>query len=402
MIFAYYGIPVSQCEMANYILGHADCCNSPTPTHCIIPQGFNNISKNLTHWGVGNIIHDGKVPTFKDIQTQIDNDSPLLYGWYWIGGGGHVMVVHGYLIQSVTLPNDDKPTNIQLVLINDPWGNGQGMPRPGDQAWLPYDQWITATPTVDERAEAAEEEKATGVSTELDRMLWKGHRFAGYIANFAPPQAAQVKTESDSDQKTASGFGDAGHASHQSAEALAKAFLATVPDLTHAIGSNLDMADDAELALGHPYPIVHIRHDVLSQHAVDIDAHALLTEPTELVFPIYANDRVVSAITLLRSKDVWHLKSIGQRNMIAMLTDANQQHMGETGTDINDYFVISMPHSYQIFMAHSQNGQVTIVHGQDDEDHGFVTGATQTINDVINTLLPTIQAKEHPGALRPD
>lgn len=124
MSMEFLGHNVNQCTQANNRFGRADCCNSPTPNACV--QGgwpefgkygfsFNTTSNSPLSWA--------------QLKDQIYcKKKPIAYSWHWNGGGGHMMVLIGY----VTVDGVD------YVTINDPWA-----PNVGDQRILTYDAYVS-------------------------------------------------------------------------------------------------------------------------------------------------------------------------------------------------------------------------------------------------------------------
>jgi hypothetical protein len=124
MVMKYLGGMVSQCEQANQRFSRTDCCNSPTPSACILP-GWPEFAK------YGFTFNSGGALSWTDLKGQIDTRrTPFVYSWNWDGGGGHMMVVIGY-----------KVINGQnWVSINDPWS-----PNTGDQRDILYSDYVDGT-----------------------------------------------------------------------------------------------------------------------------------------------------------------------------------------------------------------------------------------------------------------
>ncbi|HEY2323762.1 MAG TPA: papain-like cysteine protease family protein [Thermoanaerobaculia bacterium] len=97
---------VAQCDEANRRFGKSDCCNSPTPAECI-NGGWPEYDK----YGFTASVTSDAPLSFAEIQNQIYcRREPFAFSWHWSGGGGHMMVVSGYLVLS----------GQQYVTINDP------------------------------------------------------------------------------------------------------------------------------------------------------------------------------------------------------------------------------------------------------------------------------------------
>ena len=136
----YLGHDVSQCTQANNRFNRNNCCNidlCPPPTeppqfdanqNCIpcVCGGWPEFDKygfsfNKTQWG--------QPLSWVQLTKQLSRaeycqGKPFAFSWGWIGGGGHMMVVKGY----ITLLTG------KYVLILDPWP-----PCVGDPKIITYD-----------------------------------------------------------------------------------------------------------------------------------------------------------------------------------------------------------------------------------------------------------------------
>ena len=126
MIMEFLGVSVDQCDEANKRFGHTDCCNHPTPNDCVNggwPEfdkygfTFDRTSKTALSWEqVKNQIYCAK--------------KPFAFSWHHNKGGGHMMVVIGYVTVNGT----------NYVAINDPW-----LPNIGDQRIITYNSFVSGS-----------------------------------------------------------------------------------------------------------------------------------------------------------------------------------------------------------------------------------------------------------------
>lgn len=93
MVMDFLGGDVSQCQQANQRLSRSDCCNSPLPGGC-----------NTTGWpeftanGYSFDRTSNAPLSWDDVRDQIHcEEKPFAFSWHWPGGGGHMMVVYGYV-----------------------------------------------------------------------------------------------------------------------------------------------------------------------------------------------------------------------------------------------------------------------------------------------------------------
>jgi len=124
MVMGYLGGMTSQCEQANQRFGRTDCCDSPTPSACVL-GGWPELAKYGFTYDTGGAL------SWTDLKAQIDTlHTPFAFSWHWDGGGGHMMVVTGY-----------KVINGQnWVSINDPWS-----PNEGSQRDILYSDYVDGT-----------------------------------------------------------------------------------------------------------------------------------------------------------------------------------------------------------------------------------------------------------------
>jgi len=126
MVMEFLGHNINQCDQANNRFGRTDCCNTPTPTGCVV-GGWPEFSR---YGFTFNKTSDAPL-TWDQVRKQIYcARKPFAYSWHWSGGGGHMMVVIGY----VTLDT------VNYVTINDPWA-----PNVGDQRIITYDAYVSGT-----------------------------------------------------------------------------------------------------------------------------------------------------------------------------------------------------------------------------------------------------------------
>ncbi len=93
MCMDFLGTDVSQCDEANKRFGRTDCCNNPRPAACV-NTGWPEFDKYGFNF---NRTHDTAL-TWNQLKEQIEcKKKPFAFSWHWPGGGGHMMVVKGYV-----------------------------------------------------------------------------------------------------------------------------------------------------------------------------------------------------------------------------------------------------------------------------------------------------------------
>lgn len=126
MCMDFLGTNVSQCDEANKRFGRNDCCNNPVPNACV-NGGWPEFDKyNFTATRTSNT-----ALTWDQVKEQIYcKRKPFAFSWHWNTGGGHMMVVRGYVSLNGT----------NYVYVNDPWA-----PNVGEQRIQTYDSYVTGT-----------------------------------------------------------------------------------------------------------------------------------------------------------------------------------------------------------------------------------------------------------------
>ena len=126
MVMEFLGVNVTQCDEANKRFGLNDCCNAPSPNRCV-NGGWPEFDKyGFTFQKTAN------APlSWEAVKSQLDcQRKPFAFAWHWSGGGGHMMVVTGYVVI------DD----VNWVYVNDPWP-----PNVGDRYTKSYDDYVSGS-----------------------------------------------------------------------------------------------------------------------------------------------------------------------------------------------------------------------------------------------------------------
>jgi hypothetical protein len=123
MVMDFLGTDVSQCDEANKRFGRSDCCDSPVPGDCV-NGGWPEFDK----YGFTYTTTSDAALSWAQLREQIYcKKKPFAFSWHSDGGGGHMMVVIGYVTVDKT----------NYVTINDPWA-----PNVGDQRVITYDDYV--------------------------------------------------------------------------------------------------------------------------------------------------------------------------------------------------------------------------------------------------------------------
>jgi Papain-like cysteine protease AvrRpt2 len=125
MTMNFLGASVTQCDEANKRFGRTDCCTSPLT--CAF-GGWPEYPK----YGFKAANTSDAPLTWAQVQDQIYcRKEPFAFSWHWDGGGGHMMVLSGYV----------QLAGVNYVVINDPepWDLTGG----GSQRVSTYDSYVS-------------------------------------------------------------------------------------------------------------------------------------------------------------------------------------------------------------------------------------------------------------------
>jgi len=89
-VIFYYNQSPRQCEIANYAWNSNKCCTA-TGTFYSKLQGCNK-----ANWGITRTAVDSS-RTWAQCVSDLDNGKPIVMRWGWTSGGGHMLVVYGYI-----------------------------------------------------------------------------------------------------------------------------------------------------------------------------------------------------------------------------------------------------------------------------------------------------------------
>jgi len=131
MTMRYFGHDVSQCTEANNRFGLATCCQNNSG-NC-----NNGGWPEYEKYGFAADQTSDTALTWSQVQSQIYcAKKPVAFSWHWSGGGGHMMVLKGYLVIN----------NVKYVDVNDPepYTNLQ-TPTGGTETIMTYDNYVSAT-----------------------------------------------------------------------------------------------------------------------------------------------------------------------------------------------------------------------------------------------------------------
>ena len=131
MTMKFFGHDVAQCTQANNRFSKTTCCdnNSGSCNNGGWPE-YEKYGFTAKHTSDAAL-------TWEQVRSQIHcAKKPYAFSWHWSGGGGHMMVVKGYLTLN----------NVQYVVINDPEPyTNLNTPSGGTESIITYARYVADT-----------------------------------------------------------------------------------------------------------------------------------------------------------------------------------------------------------------------------------------------------------------
>ncbi len=127
-----YPVP-SQCEMANQAFGRTNCCQSNPfdAAHCDQPIPILQYQEEYQRYSLKAELQSGSL-TFDQVIMEITASRPVQAGILWLLGGGHAVLLVGYVIT---------PAGDQYVKVADPDTGGASLMRYADLVQSPDGAW---------------------------------------------------------------------------------------------------------------------------------------------------------------------------------------------------------------------------------------------------------------------
>jgi hypothetical protein len=117
-LFYLSGSSWTQCKVVEAELGEDSCCDDGRTKECNIPW---YLQKALTRTGNLNAMSAGSLP-YASVNAEIKHGRPLGCRIGWTLGGGHFVVIHGYINKHVGAATET------WVEVADPWYGASSLP----------------------------------------------------------------------------------------------------------------------------------------------------------------------------------------------------------------------------------------------------------------------------------
>ncbi len=355
MVMEFLGKNVSQCDEADKRFSHNDCCNSPTPAPCI-QGGWPEFDK----YGFAFQTTSDTALSWDELRAEIaTHNRPFAFSWHWIGGGGHMMVVRGFLTV------DGK----RFVSINDPWP-----PNIGDQRDITYEEFIEGP----------------------DHTHWNDY-YAVTAAVVAPgnaPGAAEPKQVEKKAMRPGQGT-DPKEAVAQTRE-IAERSLETYRKLV--IRKEGPGAAVGDLRLGDPFPVAWIGLDELQNFPGGDPSRVFRKGVDKVLYPIQSANEIRSSVMIQKRNDKWVDDAYGNKALTMTLAQSRDRFTKQFGKPVSEFYAVSIPALNMYFLATATDGDTTLISVIDHPEIGIKAGVPEKATELMPRLREA--ARNHNGLPR--
>ena len=340
MIMSFHNKQVSQCNQANNRFGEADCCQSPVPSKCV-KGGWPEFSK----YGFASDRTSNTALSWNQIVEQIKvRKSPIAFTWRWVGGGGHMMVIFGYEIDS---------SNRNWVWIIDPLPVNVGTAKR-----IKYSAYVSGS----------------------NYEHWDDF----YNIKFGPGGSGMMNNGPGSSNDLVPGQSIA-------IEAANHVFSAEISELVTNGPGNAESSSTVTFSF--------VRLDTLQElpkapgFGPEFGITELLsgTSPHKVAYPISTGKEIVVE---RGDSNSWELASIGESTTLKSIQDA----IGPAGDNQDIHAIIEIPALNQQLLVERQKGGDLYTPLIDDPVNGLFKGKRLTSQEALNRLIAA--ATKHDGQPR--
>ncbi|UCD63626.1 MAG: hypothetical protein JSW34_12915 [Candidatus Zixiibacteriota bacterium] len=145
-----------------------------------------------------------------------------------------------------------------------------------------------------------------------------------------------------------------------------------------------------------PLQVFMVRLDRLKEYQAGADANSLLTGGDMVYYPVTVGGEVTAAVGIAKTKEQWEVTSLGDANLIRMLTSARKRSMDASELDAKSYFIVWVAALNLHFVAYRADERLMLVPVQDEPTYKFETGVAMPAEQAFEAILPA--AKAHDGS----
>jgi hypothetical protein len=346
MIMEFHGTGAPQCDQVSRSLIMQTCCDSPTPLLCD-QGGWPEFDKFGFNFQTTNNAPFSWEAICQEIGVE---NKPFAFSWQWKGGGGgHMMVAHGYHI----VDGD------RFISILDPFPT-----HLGDQRDITYEEYVEGP----------------------DHIHWNDF-FA--VTKSVDNIATVIPQNPRSEMQLNDGVGRKRAIKRSRNEAERSL------DTYRKLQSNKNAGLSDNLVLGEPFPVVSIGLDELRENN---NALSLKKTTEKVIYPINSSSKIQSGVTLNKKKNHWEKASYGNTTLTKLLVQARENASKEMNRSKSDYYVISILSLNLYFVAIDSGIDVLLFPVTDDPSLGIRSGIMVKSTQIIPKLVDA--AQKHNGLPR--
>jgi len=151
------------------------------------------------------------------------------------------------------------------------------------------------------------------------------------------------------------------------------------------------------MQLGTPMQVYFVGLDRVRQFQSGQAPDDLLTDVSEMVYPVQVDDEVRCSLVVKKNSGDWQVQRYGQPRLSRMLTQMRDQLANDSGRPKEDYFEVEIPAMYLVFVGHHDNNELKLTPVHDQPDFGFEAGKPESGSEVFTKLSDA--AQDFKGAL---
>ncbi len=325
---------------------------SPATNWCVSPTddwGFTGWPQ-FGHYGFSaSQTPFGTALSYEQLKTEIDNGRPIAFVWAWDGGGGHMMVVIGYLTEA----------GVDKVVINDP-----SPPHLGNQRTITYAEFVEG--------------------------IYLGHKYTHWC-DFYGIAMTNPGSPSPSGVGAPGGFVAPGGVEGASL-AAAQAYL---PKALQTLGPGALVAR-ASIAPGFAVRALGL-NQLKQLSAPGSSAEGVLdaTPVTAFQYPVTLAGSMTTAISTHQAPGGTWSATSANASWIQLFADLRAKHSSANNISIEDYSLVAFNALNLYFLSYKVNNVQYLIPVQDSAKLGLKKGQAQAAKTVLDALVKA--AVSHTG-----
>lgn len=156
------------------------------------------------------------------------------------------------------------------------------------------------------------------------------------------------------------------------------------------------VAEVTSATLGQPIHVYMVQLDDLRAYKQGIDPNTLLKSLNKEIFPVLVNEQVRSSVIVEKVREKWNVTSFGAPKLIKLLSKAQKDISGVTGTPLNSYFAVHVAALNAYYIGHrAEDNKLTLTTIFDDSTLKLPAGKSIPAEDAFAALVPI--AKQYNG-----